>query len=179
MSHSSDITSDHLHARPIRVALDLNGQWTELTDSTPTSEMVRIQAEDLREAQNLRTRLRAEAVESGKDADEVAVFLDIEIHIADDARTARREFAGHDAPVVPASIRYIGTPVGLAGLIADVKAADVADGVTLIAAGPQEANFGKVAYGVVPWLEDRGVVFSASNVAGATGVRPASRVLAS
>ncbi len=179
MSHSSDFASDHPHARPIRVALDLLGQWTELTDSTRSAEMVRIQADDLRAAQNLRTRLRAEAVESGKDADDVAVFLDIEIHIADDARTARREFAGLEAPVVPASIRYIGTPVGLAGLIADVKAADVADGVTLIAVGSQDANFGKVAYGVVPWLEDRGVVFSASKVAGATGVRPASRVLAS
>lgn len=164
---------------PVRVALARRSAWTEITDAEPTPSIIRIEAADLREAQQARARLRGEAVAAGKDADSVAVFLDVEIHIADDARTARREFAALDASTVPGSIRYVGTPSGLAGLVADVKAAEVADGVTLIAVGNQARTFEKVAHGVVTWLEDRGVAFSSDAVLAATGVLPSARVLAS
>lgn len=164
---------------PVRLALATPGAWTEVTDARPTESIVRIHASDLREGQQARARARAEAVEAGKDADSVAVFLDIEIHVADDARTARREFAALDLPAVPSSIRYVGTPSGLAGLVADVKAAEVADGVTLIAVGPEQRNLDKIARGVVPWLEDRGVVFSAEKLLAATGSLAPTRVLAS
>lgn len=163
----------------VRVALAHSGAWTEITEPVPTDTVRRIQASDLREGQQARARARAEAVSSGKDADSVAVFLDIEIHIADDARTARREFSASDAAAVPASIRYVGTPAGLAGLIADVKAAEVADGVVLVPVGGKNRPFDKVVDGVVPWLEQRGVSFSYSAVESVTGVLPASRVLAS
>lgn len=163
----------------VRVALAALGTWTEITVAEQTETIVNVRASDLREGQQNRARARAEAVEAGKDADSVAVFLDIEIHIADDARTARREFAASNANPVPSSIRYVGTPSGLAGLVADVKAADVADGVTLIPVGPAQRNLEKVASGVVPWLEDRGVVFSAENVLAATGSLTPTRVLAS
>lgn len=163
----------------VRVALTDSGVWTEITDASPTDTVQRISASDLREGQQARARARSEAVAAGKDADSVAVFLDIEIHIADEARTARREFATSGASSVPGSIRYVGTPAGLAGLIADVKAAEVADGVTLIPVGPSKRNFDKVADGVVPWLEDRGVVFAADSILEAAGAVRPSRVLAS
>ncbi|OZE99965.1 hypothetical protein CH293_13830 [Rhodococcus sp. 14-2470-1b] len=176
--HQKDFTFMS-NSSAVRVALVHPSQWTEITDAAPTETVVRIHAADLREGQQARARARAEAVEVGKDADSVAVFLDIEIHIADDARTARREFAALDAPTVPGSIRYVGTPSGLAGLIADVKAADVADGVTLVPVGPTSRNLDRVADGVVPWLEDRGVVFAADAVLEGAGVARRSRVLAS
>lgn len=163
----------------VRVALVHSNVWTEITDTVPTESVVRIHAADLREGQQARARARSEAVEAGADADSVAVFLDIEIHIADDARTARREFAALDAPTVPGSIRYVGTPAGLAGLVADVKAAKVADGVTLIPVGPSARNLDKVADGVVPWLEERGVTFASDTALEAVGVARQSRVLAS
>ena len=113
-----------------RIAIESADVWTELT-AGPEVNTVRIVASDLREAQQQRARLHAEAVDRGDSADNLAVFLDLEIYIAADARTARREFAALDAPASPSSIRYVGTPSGLASLISDVTAADVADGVTL------------------------------------------------
>ncbi|NIL77488.1 hypothetical protein [Rhodococcus sp. B10] len=164
---------------PVRVAVDHAGTWTEITDAVPTEAVARIVAADLREGQQARTALRSDAVTAGKDADSVAVFLDIEFHIADDARTARRELAALDVPAVPGSIRYVGTAAGLAGLVADVKAAEVADGVTLVAVGPEARNLADVAAGVVPWLEDRGVAFQVDGLIAATGAVPSARELAS
>lgn len=138
-----------------RVAVEFAAVWTELTIA-PDADVVRIQASDLREAQLQRARLRAETVERGESAEGTAVFLDLEIHIAADARTARREFAALDAPVDPASIRYVGTPSGLASLISDVTAADVADGVTLLVHGGVDRQSIFLGSGVLPLLESRG-----------------------
>lgn len=96
--------------------------WTELTDgSAPTA---RICAPDLNQARRHRTRIRSED-------DTVAVILDVTVAVAGDYRSARRglELAGVDA-----AVRYVGTPDGLAGLIADIESAGVADGVTLLPA---------------------------------------------
>ncbi|OZF35559.1 hypothetical protein CH294_13240 [Rhodococcus sp. 14-2483-1-1] len=138
-----------------RVAVEFDAIWSELTVA-PDADIVRIQASDLREAQQQRARLRAEAVERGESADSTAVFLDLEIHIAAEARTARREFAGLDAPISPSSIRYVGTPSGLASLISDVTAADVADGVTLTVLGDVARQAVLVNNAVLPLLESRG-----------------------
>ncbi|QII02804.1 hypothetical protein BH92_25640 [Rhodococcoides fascians A21d2] len=138
-----------------RVAVEFDAIWSELTVA-PDADIVRIQASDLREAQQQRARLRAEAVERGESADSTAVFLDLEVHIAAEARTARREFAGLDAPISPSSIRYVGTPSGLASLISDVTAADVADGVTLTVLGDVARQAVLVNNAVLPLLESRG-----------------------
>ena len=138
-----------------RVAVQFDALWSELTVA-PNTDVVRIQAADLRESQQQRARLRAEAVERGESADSTAVFLDLEIYIAADARTARREFAALDAPADPSSIRYVGTPSGLASLISDVTAADVADGVTLTVLGDVARQSVLVDNGVLPLLEARG-----------------------
>ena len=169
----------------VRVAVGRRGAWTEITDGSPADNasphetLRRIHAADLRESQQIRLRARSEAIAAGDDADSVAVFLDVEIWIADDARTARREFAASKGPAVPSSIRYVGTPSGLAGLIADIGAAAVADGVTLIPVGADTRALAAVALGVVPWLEKRGVVFSAAAVRAATGMLPGDGVIAS
>lgn len=60
-------------------------------------------------------------------------------------------------PHLPTSLSYIGTADGLASLIADIHAADVADGVTLVPlALPKVLE--RVVDGTLPWLERRGLV---------------------
>ncbi|CCQ14778.1 putative uncharacterized protein [Rhodococcus sp. AW25M09] len=161
-----------------RVAVEFVGVRTELTAASD-AHVVRIQAPDLREAQQQRARLRAEAVERGESADSTAVFLDLEIHIAADARTARREFAALDAPADPASIRYIGTPSGLASLISDVTAADVADGVTLLVHDSADRQSIFLSGGVLPLLGSRGTRFDIDIVDAVLGAPHIAPTLAS
>ncbi len=61
------------------------------------------------------------------------MILDVTVAVAGDYRSARCSLtvAGPEAEV-----RYVGTVDGLTGLIADIEAAEVADGVTLIPATP-------------------------------------------
>ncbi|CDO28851.1 hypothetical protein H5P34_02255 [Mycobacterium porcinum] len=96
--------------------------WTELTEGDePTA---RISAPDLAQARRIRSGLKSED-------DAVSVILDVTVAVAGDYRSARCSLtvAGPEAQV-----RYVGTVDGLTGLIADIEAAEVADGVTLISA---------------------------------------------
>jgi alkanesulfonate monooxygenase SsuD/methylene tetrahydromethanopterin reductase-like flavin-dependent oxidoreductase (luciferase family) len=52
-------------------------------------------------------------------------------------------------------VRYAGTVDGLAGLIADIESAGVADGVTLISASPHQ-DLQAVGLDVLDWLAVRG-----------------------
>ncbi|OBB17777.1 hypothetical protein A5761_09435 [Mycolicibacterium setense] len=102
------------------------GDWTELTEGDrPTA---RISAPDLAQARRIRSGLKSE------DHD-VSVILDVTVAVAGDYRSARCSLtvAGPQAEV-----RYIGTVDGLTGLIADIEAAGVADGVTLIPAAADQ-----------------------------------------
>lgn len=156
--------------RPLRVAVELTGHsgpdyWADLTLgrvgdppldlSADVSNVVRVRAADLREAGKLRDRIRAEAAEEGRDPDSVTVLVDVEIVLASDARTRRTppESTRGEA----GTLSYVGTPHGLAGLIADIHAVQVADGVTLI---PLAAPFTveHLVDGTLPWLESRGLV---------------------
>ena len=88
---------------------------------------VRIQAADLREAARKAEAARADLVSRGADS---TVYLDIEVVIDPSAAAA---FRVDDArrPTSP-SVRYVGTPRGLAGLISDVQRLGIADGVCLV-----------------------------------------------
>lgn len=105
------------------VADDATGEWTELTRGSGPA--VRIAAADLARARRARAQLKAD--------DDVAVILDVAVAVAvgPDFRAAQR-----DVEAV-AGVRYAGTVIGLAGLIADIEAAGVADGVTLVPASKQ------------------------------------------
>ncbi len=95
--------------------------WTELTDDVrPT---VRVSARDLQHAQRLRDGIRARDPR-------VSVILDVAVSVAADYRAARRQFGVGN----PGTVSYVGTVAGLAGLIADIGRAGVADGVTLVPA---------------------------------------------
>jgi hypothetical protein len=96
--------------------------WTELTSGDAAA--VRLAAADLQQARRARGRL----------ADDVAVILDITVAVADDFRSARNSMPRLDAD----TLHYAGTIDGLAGLVADIFVADVADGVTFIPAAPRQ-----------------------------------------
>ncbi|MBC2640669.1 MULTISPECIES: hypothetical protein [unclassified Rhodococcus (in: high G+C Gram-positive bacteria)] len=120
-------------------------------------ETVRITAPDLREAQKKRSSIRAGFEERGTSGGRVDVLLDVVVHIAADARTARREAVGGQGHTVV----YVGTPSGLASLILDIRAADVADGVTVVpvaAEGRARDSCAQLLLGdVLAFLEARGL----------------------
>ncbi|PTR29119.1 luciferase-like monooxygenase [Rhodococcus sp. OK519] len=180
--------------RPLRVAVELSGAgrhpassriagnvpltgpdyWVDLTVGPDALDLAaspavvhRVQAVDLREAQQTRSRIRAQVAAEGRDPDSVTVLVDIETLIADDSRSARAELALLDetlgVPHQPTTLSYVGTPHGLAGLIADIQAADVADGVTLLPlALPQVLE--RIVDGTLPWLERRGLAVASDTV---------------
>lgn len=61
------------------------------------------------------------------------MILDVTVAVARDFRSARRVLEPDGA-----TVHYAGTVEGLTGLISDIDRADVADGVTLIAASPRQ-----------------------------------------
>lgn len=178
-----------------RVPLGLTDFWVDLTEPPATeppldllsvpANVARVRAHDLREAQLRRERIRAEAAGEGRDPDAVTVLLDVEVLLADDHRSARRELdqldAGTSAPRVPDSISYVGTAAGLAGLIADLAAAGVADGVTLLPLVlPRVLD--RVVDDVLPILRDRGLARPSpllGEVLAAFGFTSGARALAS
>ena len=122
------------------VADNPNGDWTELTDGTERA--VRVAAPDLAQARRVRARIRAGAAD-------VSVILDVTVAVAADFRLARRDVGSVDG------VHYVGTVDGLAGLIADIETAGVADGVTLIAASARQ-DLRIVGHDVLDWLTIRG-----------------------
>lgn len=148
--------------------------WVDLTVGPDTLDLAaepavvhRVRAADLREAQQTRARIRSRVAAEGRDPDSVAVLIDIETLIGVDSRSARAELALLDetlgVPHQPTSLSYIGTSEGLASLIADIHAADVADGVTLLPlALPRVLE--RVVDGTLPWLERRGLVTASDTV---------------
>jgi urease gamma subunit len=100
-----------------------DGSWSELTSGG--EDTVRLAASDLQRAQRGRARIRSEH-------EDVAVILDLTVAVASDFHSVRDLAAIDDG-----TLRYAGTVDGLAGLVADIEAAGVADGVTLISASPR------------------------------------------
>ncbi len=96
--------------------------WRELTRGA--AEAVRLAAPDLQQARRARGRIEGD----------VSVILDITVAVAADFRSARDWMTTQDTD----TLHYAGTIDGLAGLVADIFMADVADGVTFIPASPQQ-----------------------------------------
>jgi alkanesulfonate monooxygenase SsuD/methylene tetrahydromethanopterin reductase-like flavin-dependent oxidoreductase (luciferase family) len=97
-------------------------------DSDGTVE--RIRAADLGEIWRKSARLRRERPD-------VDVVADIDVVIAADARAAWALLDSADGDSADHTMLYVGTPTGLAGLVADIYALGIADGAVLI---PQSAG---------------------------------------
>ena len=85
---------------------------------------MRLTAPDLQQARRARGRI----------SDDVAVILDITVAVGADFRSARDAMPSPDDD----TLHYAGTIDGLAGLVADIFMAEVADGVTFIPASPEQ-----------------------------------------
>lgn len=88
----------------------------------------RVRATDLQGAQRESERLRAEAGQEG-----CTIFVDVEVLLDSDARVA---FRAADRLGQSTTLRYVGTPRGLAGYLADLRALGIADGVTVLPLRP-------------------------------------------
>ncbi len=117
---------------------------SELTDGE--QQIVRVAAADLQQARRVRARIRA-------GADDVAVILDVTVAVAGDFRAAHQALDALD-DTGAVTVHYAGTVEGLAGLIADIASAEVADGVTLIPASPRQ-DVGTVGRDVLGRLQRR------------------------
>jgi alkanesulfonate monooxygenase SsuD/methylene tetrahydromethanopterin reductase-like flavin-dependent oxidoreductase (luciferase family) len=106
----------------------------------------RVRAADLKGAQRDSTNIRAAAGEQG-----CTVFVDIEVLVDRDARTAISAAEHLVQTSSPSALRYVGTPQGLAGYIVDLHTLGIADGVTL---SPLRAsdNADRIINDVLPML---------------------------
>jgi alkanesulfonate monooxygenase SsuD/methylene tetrahydromethanopterin reductase-like flavin-dependent oxidoreductase (luciferase family) len=106
---------------PLCIGIELEGEvWI-----TPSGgDAVRVRAVDLRGVGQRSTVART-------DHPHAAVVVDIDVVIARDARSARAMLAATGS-VQGDTLLYVGTPSGLAGLIADIHALGIADGAVLI-----------------------------------------------
>lgn len=143
--------------------------WTDLTEpgsfGSP-ARIVRTRATDLRDAQRKTAQVRAVVAARGDHQSSVQVFVDLDVMIACNSSLVRtdlsRLFDSDQTRQSPRSLAYIGTPKGLAGLIQDIHAAEVADGVTLV---PRTANvFYRIIGETIPCLEAAGLHISQSQV---------------
>ena len=174
----NNVVSATAPARSLHVAVELPGAfgphyWADLTAGSPDEgaldlsasrpNVVRIRATDLRETRKVRDRVRAELAAEGRDPDSVTVLVDLEVVVAPDARSARKQYAQLDIPRTADTLSYVGTPRGLAGLIADIFSTHVADGVTLVPLAPS-FTVEYIVDGTLGWLESRDLVVPAPSV---------------
>lgn len=143
-------------------------RWTVLSDpaaSSLSTNVIRIHAIDLREAQRKTAKKRAEVSARGGDPAQVRVFVDLEVMIAEDPRAAYAEWIRLEraAGCTPSSLEYVGTARGLAGLIADIHAAQVADGVTLVPHTPDVLD--RILDEGLAYFEEAGLEVSQSQLA--------------
>lgn len=136
MTAAAEPHIDIISAKPLRLIIELSdGSLVDLVPldgvgkNSPLDRVVRIQASDLRATCRQTSHLHTEAAARG---DVVTVLVDIEVGIDHDVHAARRSVANLDSPRTPETLRYVGTAAGLAGLIADIHALQLADGVALL-----------------------------------------------
>lgn len=179
------MTSQTWTPRPaLRVAVELNGhghhpalsvesgsgpesRWVDLVGGCDNSHsqhnvrVVRIQATDMARAHRERATLRSEIEAEGGDPDSIAVLVDVAVLIAPQARTARKQLMKLDTnssgPRTIESLEYVGTPLGLAGLIADLYVVGVIDGVTILPLA-ERAVLDHIVNESLPWLTLRGLL---------------------
>ncbi|MHA6795384.1 LLM class flavin-dependent oxidoreductase [Pseudonocardia bannensis] len=133
------------------------------------ADVVRIVAPSVAAAAGARRRVRAAVADAGRDPDVVAVLLDVEVLLSDNADAARRDLAeldGWAGELPPSTLRVIGTPAELADTLADAYAAGAADGFTAVPLA-LPGGLAAIADGVVPLLTERGL-FRAGYDEGAT-----------
>ena len=122
------------------------------------ADVVRIAAPSLDAARALRERVRAAAAAAGRRPDQLAVLLDVEVHLAGDAADARASLRQLDrsGELPPSTLRVVGAAVDLANLVERTVALRAADGITFLPL-TLPADLFAITGQVVPLLAGRGL----------------------
>lgn len=136
-----DIDIDITQRRPLRLGLALGDH----IDWEGEDAAERIRGVDLSDVARKSTRLRRERPDSD-------VVADIEVVIAAEASSARAMISPGCGESSSSTMIYVGTPAGLVGLIVDMHALGITDGVVLIPKAPGVADLIREA--VLPLLYD-------------------------
>jgi alkanesulfonate monooxygenase SsuD/methylene tetrahydromethanopterin reductase-like flavin-dependent oxidoreductase (luciferase family) len=155
-----DTTGDGLRSlnrRPLVVlraddpdSLPVVGRW---------ADVARVSAAGLDDADAARARVRAAVAAAGRDPDEIAVMLDVEVHLAADRHRAQADLVRLDAvqAAEPSSVRVLGTPADVADLIGATVRLGAADGITLLPLVLPD-DLRRIADDLVPVLAGRGLL---------------------
>jgi alkanesulfonate monooxygenase SsuD/methylene tetrahydromethanopterin reductase-like flavin-dependent oxidoreductase (luciferase family) len=137
-----DVDISITQRRPLRLGVALRDRI--LWDNDTAVERVR--GVDLSEIARKSAHLR-------RDECDVDVVADIDVIIADEARTARAMLEADTRETWPGTLLYVGTPSGLASLITDMHALGIADGAMLLPRTAEVADLIRDA--VLPVLHTR------------------------
>ncbi|RMI31326.1 LLM class flavin-dependent oxidoreductase [Nocardia stercoris] len=142
--HYIDFTGEHFAVRgpsitprppqgqPLVAIRAADPHSTEL--AVRRADLIRCTATDLADARALRSALRSAVGRAGRDPDRVRILLDLDVHVADTADSARADVAQLEAWTPtdePKLLRHIGSPETLRELLADIHDGCAADGVVL------------------------------------------------
>jgi len=164
------------HSRPLTVVRA--HEPDALAVAAGHADVVRVAAPGLDAAHAVRERVRDAAARAGRHADDLTVLLDVEVHLAADARASLRRL-DRAGELAPSTLRVVGAAVDLANLVERTVALGAADGITFLPlALPTDLH--AITREVVPLLAGRGL-FRTGNPG--TGLRarfqPRHRVLRS
>ena len=164
------------HSRPLTVVRA--DEPDALAVAAGHADVVRVAAPGLDAAHAVRERVRDAAARAGRHADDLTVLLDVEVHLAADARASLRRL-DRAGELAPSTLRVVGAAVDLANLVERTVALGAADGITFLPlALPTDLH--AITREVVPLLAGRGL-FRTGNPG--TGLRarfqPRHRVLRS
>ncbi|MFT3899923.1 MAG: hypothetical protein QM728_06735 [Gordonia sp. (in: high G+C Gram-positive bacteria)] len=137
------------------LAVETADSWVPLTPATET-EVERLRAPTLRDAAHHTARSDRQ------------VYIDVDVFLSDSVGAAfcglARVRPGWAPGRADESLVHAGTPATLAGLLWDIGAARVADGVTLRSAAPGVA-VERILAEVLPLLASRGIAVGVTAVA--------------
>jgi len=119
------------------------------------ADVVRIAAPSLDVAHAARERVRDAATAAGRPPDDLAVLLDVEVHLAADARASLRQL-DRAGELPPSTLRVVGAAVELANLVERTVALRAADGITFLPLALPTDLFA-ITGQVVPLLAGRGL----------------------
>jgi len=164
------------HSRPLTVVRA--DEPDALAVAAGHADVVRVAAPGLDAAHAVRARVRDAAATAGRHPDDLTVLLDVEVHLAADARASLRRL-DRAGELAPSTLRVVGAAVDLANLVERTVALGAADGITFLPlALPTDLH--AITREVVPLLAGRGL-FRTGNPG--TGLRarfqPRHRVLRS
>jgi alkanesulfonate monooxygenase SsuD/methylene tetrahydromethanopterin reductase-like flavin-dependent oxidoreductase (luciferase family) len=150
------ITPRSPQAHPLVV---LRGDEPEaLQVAAARADVVRVAAADLAAAHTARERVRAAVAAAGRDPDDVAVLLDVEVLLDSDTAGARRALDELDAhrELAASSLRVVDAADALVDVIAQAVSGGAADGITVVPLA-LPSGLQAIAADVVPRLADRGL----------------------